>query len=236
MDALLERFTRINQEVIPSDAAFEVVHRGNYIFFQTAIKVGPVPTSILNRRLPVERIFIIYYAVMLSFAIYTLPLCNCPPWLPRPLAWLLMAGIGWGAYKLIQSVERQREGYNRVPRQLFAVDVERQKLVLNMPATEAKSPHRKAELNEIQGFYTVHEVTNDTFCDYLYATGTASGDLEVYSGLGSTRDLEEMAIILATICNKPVWRRLQSGATVPLGMDLLVDQHERIETPREEAP
>jgi hypothetical protein len=222
MNPFLERFERINKETLSPDAGFEVVQQGDYIFFQLAKAVKPEKPGILHWQLPVERFFIIFCAVMLSCGIYSLSSCECLSWFPRPLSWLLIAGIWWGAYNLIKSYEHQLQEYNRVPHRLFAVDMERQRLVLDMPSTESKSPHTKVDLDNINGFYTRHEASGDDSYDYIYAVTQNQEELAVSrSYWGNTRDVEEMTMILGAICNKPVWRRFKGNEIFPLEADNL---------------
>jgi hypothetical protein len=146
MNAILERFIRINKSRLSADSALGVVHEGNYIFFQT--------------------------------------------------------------------VARQQ---GQVPLRLFAIDIDQQKLVLDMLATGTKSPHRKIHIDTVQGFYTRHDAQGDIHRDYLYAVTPNERELEVSTRYSpSTRDTEEIAMALAFICNKPLWRDTTSAEMTPL--------------------
>jgi hypothetical protein len=119
-----------------------------------------------------------------------------------------------GHYIFFQTVPRK---LRQLPQQLFALDVDQRKLVLDMIGTEAKSLHRKLDLDAIESFYTRHEVQGDSSQDFLYVVTQQQEELEVSSRFwASTRDIEEMAMVLGVLCNKPVWRRPKHGDAVRL--------------------
>lgn len=211
MNPILERFSKTDTANSTSGSGFQVIHEGAYLYFQTAPRIEQVQTNILFKELPLGRIIFICMACVLSYEFYTSPFYNSLIWFAQFLSWVLIANFTWYAWQMLQNYRKQLKEAERIPQNLFFIDTHRGKLVLNMQATDSKSPYHKIEIDELEGFYAWHQKGEDS-SEYIYAFTRNGGEIEIANlRLFHAFEVEEMALILGELCKRRVWRRQAFG-------------------------